>query len=62
MIKPGFLYLFFQDLMREDLESSFRLQSEREILRQHEEQTSRKMKRIIDKAYAVDAEKLKVTR
>ncbi|XP_066936715.1 TBC1 domain family member 31-like [Clytia hemisphaerica] len=48
-----------EDLMREDVESSFRLQSEREILRQHEEQSSRKMKRVIDKAYAVDAEKLK---
>jgi len=46
--------------MREEMDSSFKLRSERDILRQHEEQNSRKMKRVIDKAYSIDAEKLKV--
>jgi len=48
-----------EDLMREELESSFRLRSEREIMRRQDEKSSRNMKRIIDKTYHVDAEKLK---
>ena len=46
--------------MREELESSFRLRSEQEIMRRQDEKSSRNMKRIIDKTYHVDAEKLKV--
>ena len=46
--------------MKEDMESSFRLRSEREIMRRQEEKSSRNMKRIIDKTYHVDAQKLKV--
>ena len=46
--------------MREEMESSFRLRSEREIMRRQDEKSSRNMKRIIDKTYHVDSEKLKV--
>ena len=47
--------------MKEEMESSFRLRSEREIMRRQDEKSSRNMKRIIDKTYNVDSEKLKVS-
>lgn len=46
--------------MREEMDSSFRLQSERELLRKQEEKNSRKLKKIIEKTRGIDGGKLKV--